>query len=167
MGEVRSRCKSELGHDVNRWTGRPGAARSYRSRGNRSRAGLVWTVALLLPATMAAKAAASQDQPPKVEAPEAALRPPLVESPQRPEPPPPDVQKPDSARPRSKRKLLPRRPRSKRRHPRPPLMLRRRRHPAQQGDDREAILDAAEAVSTRYKFPSNDTASTTIRRCRN
>ena len=70
MGEVRSRCKSELGHDVNRWTGRPGAARSYRSRANRSRAGLVWTVALLLPATMAAKAAASQDQPPKVEAPE-------------------------------------------------------------------------------------------------
>jgi hypothetical protein len=152
MGEVSSRCKSELGHDDNRWTGRRGAARSYRSRANRSRAGLVWTVALLLPATMAAKAAASQDEPPKGEAPKAAPRPPLVESPQRPEPPPPDVQKPDGA-PAPKQKEAPTAPAEKQKTaPEAPADAPQTPAPGAAGDDREAMLDAALALSTRYKF---------------
>ena len=101
MGEVRSRCATAS------WSRRQppdretGEARSYRSRANRSRARLVWTVALLLPATMAATAAAAQDEPPRSRR-------------RRPRPPPPRIAaRPEPPR-RTSRSLTPRRPRSRR-----------------------------------------------------
>ena len=75
-----------------------------------------------------------------------------MESPQRPEPPPPDVQKPDSA-PAPKQKEAPTAPAEKQKTaPEAPADAPQTPAPGAVGDDREAILDAAEAVSTRYKF---------------
>ena len=64
--------------------------------GGPSAAGLVWAVALLLPAAMPAPKAVAQDEPPKVEAPRPAPPTAPADTTQRPEPPPPDAQKKDS-----------------------------------------------------------------------
>ncbi len=152
MGELSSRSVNEPGKGDSRQNEKERAARSRRGPVARARSGLVWILALLLPGAIAPPPAHAQDDRPKAEPPKSAPPTAPAESPQRPDPPPPDAQK-NAAAPADTQKDAPTAPADAQKPapdapadaPKPP--------PAAAPDaDREAVFDAAVALSTRYKF---------------